>query len=84
MKTPKFLHVSFLAEAPTKPALDVLQEIRAPSEQFSLVAGAFYLYAPDGIARSKLAGKIERSLGVATTARNWRTVSKLLELAAEF
>lgn len=35
---------------------------------------------PEGEGTPKLAAKIERCLGVGTTARNWRTVSKLLEL----
>jgi len=42
-----------------------------------------YLYAPDGIGRSKLAAKIDRHLGIATTARNWRTITKLLEICKD-
>jgi uncharacterized protein (DUF1697 family) len=38
------------------------------------------LHAPDGIGRSKLAAKIEKTLGVPTTARNWNSVTKLLRL----
>jgi hypothetical protein len=34
-----------------------------------------------GFGISKLAAKAGRLLGVDTTARNWRTVGKLLELA---
>jgi len=79
-KTPKFLHVAFLTEAPADPDLDALSDLKAPSEQFLLFDGAFYLHAPDGIGRSRLAAKVERCLGVATTARNWRTVTKLLGL----
>jgi len=41
----------------------------------------FYLHAPDGIGRSKLAARIERLLGVDATARNWRTVTKVFEMA---
>lgn len=43
-----------------------------------------HLYAvyPDGVGRSKLtAAVIDRTLGVAGTARNWNTVLKLKELA---
>jgi uncharacterized protein (DUF1697 family) len=40
-----------------------------------------YFYAPEGFGISKLGAKVERLLGVDTTARNWRTVGKLLELA---
>jgi len=80
-ETPKLLHVWFLAEAPTSPDLDALASVKAPSEKFALLGDAFYLHAPDGIGRSRLAAKVDRCLGVATTARNWRTVTKLLALA---
>ena len=40
----------------------------------------FYLYAPDGIGRLKLAAA-EKKIGVPSTARNLRTVVKLAELA---
>jgi len=80
--TPKLLHVSFLAETPENPDLEALESVRSGTERFELHANAFYLHAPDGIGRSKLAAKVERCLGVATTARNWRTVNKIAELAA--
>lgn len=78
--TPKLLHVSFLVESPENPDLDALAAVQSPTERFALVANAFYLHAPDGIARSKLAGKVDRCLGVQSTSRNWRTVSKISEL----
>jgi len=77
---PKSLHMAFLTETPSDPDLGALEELRADSERFELLDGAFFLWAPDGIGRSKLAARIDRCLGVATTGRNWRTVSKLLEL----
>lgn len=78
--TPKSLHVAFIAETPAEPDLKALKSLQADSEQFVLHDDAFFLLAPDGIGRSKLAAKIDRFLGVTTTGRNWRTVSKLLEL----
>jgi len=43
----------------------------------------FYLYAPEGIGRSRQAAKGEQGLGVPVTARNWNTVRKLLEMVGE-
>lgn len=77
---PKSLHVSFLAEEPTSPNCDDLNEIKSESESFALRGSTFYLHAPDGIGRSKLAARAEKLLGVSATARNWRTVTTLLEL----
>lgn len=76
----KALHFYFLASAPPDPDLAMLEALKADTEQFTLIDAVFYLHAPDGIGRSKLAVKVERALGVAATARNWRTVSTLLEM----
>lgn len=77
---PASVHLTFLASAPKAPDLAALEKMRKPNERFALKGRVFYLYAPDGVGKSKLAARIERSLGVAGTARNWRTVCKLLEL----
>ncbi|MCA9929921.1 MAG: DUF1697 domain-containing protein [Anaerolineales bacterium] len=77
---PKTLHLYFLTSAPAQPDLTTLESLKTAREQFQLINNVFYLYAPDGIGRSKLAERVERALGVAATARNWRTVSKVLEM----
>jgi uncharacterized protein (DUF1697 family) len=76
-KDGKALHFFFLASHPESPDLGHLAAIKSDSEKFKLVENVFYLYAPDGIGRSKLAAKVERYLGVPVTARNWNTISKL-------
>lgn len=81
---PKTLYLSFLISAPGDPDLKALESLRARSERFELQDKVFYLHAPDGIGRSKLAAKVEKLLGVPVTARNWRTVSKILDMAEEF
>ena len=79
---PKTLHLFFLASRPRSPDLTWLEETRRPAERFHLAADVLYLHTPDGFARSKLAAGVERHLGVPATARNWRTVGKILELLA--
>ena len=71
----------FLESVPTNPDLDAIRELCRDSERWRLTDAVFYLHAPEGIARSKLAAAVERKLGVGATARNWRTVRKVLELA---
>ncbi|MFJ1840510.1 MULTISPECIES: DUF1697 domain-containing protein [unclassified Streptomyces] len=54
-------------------------------EAFRLGDRALYLYAPDGLGRSKLAGALSRptlTKGVTATSRNWNTVAKLVEMTA--
>ena len=80
---PKSVHVGFLASVPTNPDLQALEDLRSDSERFQLVGGFFFLHAPEGMARSKLAARAEKHLGVTTTFRNWRTVRALQGLAAE-
>ena len=78
---PATLHAGFLASAPEKPDLKTLEALRSGTERFRLIDKVFYLHAPEGVGRSKLAAKVERVLGVPMTDRNWRTVSKMLEMA---
>jgi len=80
--TPRNLHVWFLAAAAKHADTASLRTLQADSEKFVLTAKALYLHAPDGIGRSKLAARVEASLGVAATARNWRTVSAIAAMAA--
>ena len=77
---PKTVHLYFLNEEPRNPNFDRLNEIKLETEQFKLMAKVFYLHAPDGFGRSKLAAGAEKLLGTVATARNWATVKKLLEI----
>jgi uncharacterized protein (DUF1697 family) len=79
---PKTLHFSFLAEPAAAPDLAALDALKSPTERYALTGQVFYLHAPDGIGRSRLAAKVERHLGVSATARNYRTVDRLLSMAA--
>jgi len=81
---PTSLHLGFLAISPKNPDLEKLDRLKAANERFQLGAGVFYLHAPDGMGRSKLAANCERALGVPMTDRNWRTVCKIRELAAGY
>ena len=80
---PKTLHLYFLASVPQNLDLKMLDDLKQGNEQFKLMDNVFYLHAPDGIGRSKLAERVEKALGVAATARNWRTVCKVMAMAQE-
>lgn len=77
---PKSVHLFFLAKS-VNADLDALAKFSKENEAFSLTDEVFYLYAPDGIARSKLAENIGKFVPVPMTARNLRTSIKLAELA---
>ena len=80
---PRTLHVFFLASMPRNPDLSALEGIRGDRERFALEDGFFYLHAPEGIGRSKLAANTEKVLGVFATGRNWRTIRKLMAMVKD-
>jgi len=79
---PKSLHFFFLERPAPTPDLPALDRAKSPTESYAIVDRVFYLHAPDGIGRSKLAANAERHLGVVATARNYRTVAKLAAMVA--
>ena len=52
-------------------------------EEATAVGQQLYLFLPSGMGRSKLAAALARQKGPSSTTRNWRTVTKLLEMADE-
>ena len=80
-KDPAGLHLGFLDAIPEDPKLKRMEELKTKTERFRLIGNTFYLHAPEGVGRSKLAAQSERLLGVTMTDRNWRTVSAIRSLA---
>lgn len=78
---PGSLHLGFLASTPKNPDLEKLNSLKKASERFHLSDKVFYLHAPEGVGRSRLAASAEKLLGVPMTDRNWKTVCKIRELA---
>lgn len=78
---PQSLHFFFLETAARKPNRAGIEAAKSATEKYALTNDVFYLYAPEGIGRSKLAASLERLLGVAATGRNHRTVEKLRALS---
>jgi uncharacterized protein (DUF1697 family) len=91
---PRLLHAVFLPEPPG-PGLaawvaDAERQVRATGsrDEARLLGRTVYLHTPDGYPRSELRRVLARAGGptsatVAGTARNWATVSRLLELCAQ-
>jgi len=88
---PKTVHAIFLAEIPGPEIADRLAEVErraakkgSSRDRVTLIGRTLYLHTPDGFGRSELAALLLRgdgkSIGAFATARNWATVTKLLEL----
>jgi len=81
---PRAFLVAFLGGEIGKDARTLLSRLKIDSEELHFGSHELYLYLPDGIAGSKLSNALtEKKLGVNVTARNWNTVSALLEMAEE-
>jgi uncharacterized protein (DUF1697 family) len=79
---PRLYQVSFLSAVPEPGRLRTLQQAVADPEELVAVGREIYTWHPNGIARSVLAKQISaKKLGVEVTARNWRTVTTLLDMA---
>jgi uncharacterized protein (DUF1697 family) len=81
---PKRLHVAFLDAVPDPDRVDALvteSEGLAP-ERLAVSGPDVYLHTPAGYHQAKLTNAfLERRLGRVGTARNWRTVLALADLA---
>lgn len=74
------LHLGFLAIEPENVSIEKLASLKTESEHYCLTPKVFYLYAPDGVGKSRLAAGAEKIIGVDMTDRNWNTVCKLKEI----
>lgn len=74
-----------LSKQPPRPdAVAGLRERAADGERVERAGDALWVHFPGGAGRSRLSPSVmERWVGSPITARNWRTVKKLAELAQE-
>jgi uncharacterized protein (DUF1697 family) len=80
----EMLHVMFLTATPDAEAVKKLDPERSPGDEYQVIGREIYLRLPNGMARTKLTNAyFDSKLGVTSTARNWRTTTKLLELLEE-
>ncbi len=75
------LHVMFLADEPTLERVASLDPNRSPSGRYIVRGRDIYVHLPHGVAETKLTNAyFDSKLATTSTMRNWRTVTKLLEL----
>ncbi|MER7476165.1 DUF1697 domain-containing protein [Streptomyces sp. NPDC126510] len=80
---PKQLHVTYFSTPVTPDRFAEIDQDAYLPEEFRLGDRALYLYAPNGLGRSKLAEHLSKpriNKGVIATTRNWNTVVKLVEM----
>lgn len=80
---PTKLHAYTLEREPTADEIARLAEKCTGPESFEVKGDVLYLKAPDGLGKSVFANLLPRVLKVPGTARNWRSVLALLEMAGK-
>jgi uncharacterized protein (DUF1697 family) len=91
---PKRVHAVLLSGAPGVEAAGKIDEALARSaakgarDELAIIGRTLYLHTPDGFGNSELAAAVLRILtspraGVTGTARNWATMTKLLDLCGD-
>ncbi len=81
LENPKALQVTFRSEPVTTELVKSLESRAVPGELVAGIGRELYSWHPHGIARSKLALALT-GRGEAATARNWQTVTALLNMAS--
>ncbi len=78
------LLLTFLAAEPDPDAGTRLAKFKDYPEEIHLTGRELYIYFPNGAGKSKLPwSSVEKLLGTTGTARNWNSVTKMLEIAEE-
>ena len=77
-------HVAFLAAKPVPARVKALAALDVAPDRIVVDGLEAYWHLPGGVQGSQLSGaRLEKELGVAATVRNWRTVTRLAEMAGE-
>ena len=79
---PATLYVIFLNDVPDRESVAGIDARPVAPDEFRILGREIFARYPNGYGRSKMTGPyFEKALGVRGTARNWTTVTKLLQLA---
>jgi uncharacterized protein (DUF1697 family) len=80
---PKRYLVTFMSGDLPQELVEKLRGVAAAEEQFVVVGREIYSWHPAGVGRSPLWERLAaKQVGLATTSRNWSTVTALLAMAA--
>ncbi|MFA8344353.1 MAG: DUF1697 domain-containing protein [Rhodothermaceae bacterium] len=77
-----FLHATILENIPEKSLVSKIENFESGSDEFIVEKNVIYVFCPNGYGRTKLTNIFfENKLKTKATTRNWKTVTKLIELS---
>lgn len=77
----KRLHLTFLADLPTSDAIEQLKEFQYPPDKYERMEKDVYICCEGSYRDCKYTNTFfEKKLKVSATTRNWKTVTKLMEM----
>jgi uncharacterized protein (DUF1697 family) len=78
---PSRVAIIFLHERPSEAQINKVVNINYPPDKFKIIENEIYIYCPNGFGRTKLyTNFFEKKMGVTGTARNWKTITTILEI----
>jgi uncharacterized protein (DUF1697 family) len=81
---PSKMAVIFLHEEPSDTQLQKVEKVDYPPDRFKIIGKEIFIYCPNGFGRTKLyTNFFEKKMGVIGTARNWKTITTLLNLSSK-
>jgi uncharacterized protein (DUF1697 family) len=81
---PSRLAVIFLHEMPSGEQIEKVKNVDYPPDKFKIIGKEIFIYCPNGFGKTKLyTNFFENKMKVTGTARNWKTINNLLEIALE-
>jgi uncharacterized protein (DUF1697 family) len=79
---PSKMAVIFLREKATEEQIQKIDHISYPPDKFKIIGREIFIYCPNGFGKTKLyTNFFEKKMGVTGTARNWKTITTILNLA---
>jgi uncharacterized protein (DUF1697 family) len=75
----KEIHFYFCKDTP-KVNTKTIEDLKSATENYRIKGKVLYLYAPDGIGKSKFVANIDKCLDTSVTGRNLNTINKLVEM----
>jgi uncharacterized protein (DUF1697 family) len=79
-EAPATLHVAVLGADPDPARIKALSALSDGTDVLAVRDHVAYLHVPQGFARSRIATRFDRGIGVPTTARSWTAVQRLMGL----